>query len=478
MSLATSLISFWKLDEASGNALDSWGTNELTETSGTIAAATGKIDGGRAFEAGDTEYFTIVDNADLSTGDIDFTFAAWIYLESISSFPLIAGKWSATTGDQEWIMYIDTGSSNRLVFGVLEASATVMATTFGSLSTGVWYHVVCWHDSVNNQIGVSVNGSANTASHSSGTHSGAGNFYLGGYPVTSNYHDGLIDEAVFWKRVLTSNERLQIYNGGTGIPFARYFDSANAGGLYDSLISYWKCDEATGGMLDCHKTNHLLETSGTIGSTTGIIGNARDFEAGDSEYFELTDNADLSTGNIDFTFSCWVNPESLAINNATIAMKGTSTGNQREWRLSYSTSLTKYYGVISETGSDDTTHVTSTVTATTTGVWVHLVLRHDSVNNLWDIFVNGTKTSAAHTVGSIDGTGPFRIGQDAIFDTLYWDGLIDECGFWKKALSDSEVSQLYNGGSGLAYENFNAAPSGGNPWYYRLMQRLVNGMAA
>ena len=72
MALTDSLISYWKLDEASGNATDSHGTNTLTDTN-TVTSVAGKINTARYFTNANTEFFTLADNASLSTGDIDFT---------------------------------------------------------------------------------------------------------------------------------------------------------------------------------------------------------------------------------------------------------------------------------------------------------------------------------------------------------------------------------------------------------------------
>jgi hypothetical protein len=36
-------------------------------------------------------------------------------------------------------------------------------------------------------------------------------------------------------------------------------------------------------------------------------------------------------------------------------------------------------------------------------------------------------------------------------NALFFDGTIDEVGIWNRSLSSSEVSELYNGGSGASY---------------------------
>mgnify|MGYP001580415787 CR=1 FL=1 len=227
MALTDSLISYWPLDEASGNALDAHGANELTETGGTIASATGKVGNARDFEAGDTESFQHADNADLSTGNIDFTFAAWVNAESLADFPVISHKGWGGSGIREWVLYYDT-SAGRLTFSVSDdgdsTAGTVQADNFGALSTGTWYHVVWWHDSVNNQLGIAVNaGTPNTFSYSAGLGDRAGTFEIGASSVDQSlYWGGLFDEVGFWKRVLTSDERTDLYNSGAGRAYS-YF---------------------------------------------------------------------------------------------------------------------------------------------------------------------------------------------------------------------------------------------------------------
>ncbi|TMJ00815.1 MAG: LamG domain-containing protein [Alphaproteobacteria bacterium] len=220
MSLLTNLVSYWKMDEASGNALDAHGSNDLTDNNG-VGSATGKIGNARDLEQSSSQYFSHADNADLSTGDIDFTFAMWVKAESFPSFPVLLNK-GVTSGTREYLLYYDT-SASRFVWLVQDASTAetnVVANNFGAASTSTWYHVVVWHDAGNNQIGISVNaGTPNTSSTSGGVVDGAGTFSVGASPSQSLYWDGLIDEVGFWKRVLTSQERADLYAGGAGLAY-------------------------------------------------------------------------------------------------------------------------------------------------------------------------------------------------------------------------------------------------------------------
>lgn len=232
MALTDNLIAYWKLDESSGTRNDEVGSNDLTQ-SGTVGNAVGKLTNAADFDGTD-DYLECADNADLSVSDIDFTLACWVYFDSVTGVRDIAGKWSSGGFGEYWI---DLNSSARLRWNVEEAGSggtPVSATTFGAISTGTWYYVVGWHDATNNQIGISVNGTAaDTASHSAGVTDSSRPFRVGGMHGTSNYLNGRVDALGFWKRKLSESEISQLYNSGSGLeyPFS--------GGVFDPATSYF-----------------------------------------------------------------------------------------------------------------------------------------------------------------------------------------------------------------------------------------------
>lgn len=221
MALTDNLISYWKLDEASGDALDSHGSNDLTESSGTIASATGIIGNCRDFELGDTEWFDLPSNSDVSMGDIDFTISCWVNLESLAAVYTFVGKDTGAAPNREYLVEY-TNSASRFRFGVFDAATgasfnSVNANNLGAPSASVWYFIVCWHDSVSNTINIQVNnGTPNSQAHTTGVRAGAAAFRFGARgDGTSIMNDGLLDEVGLWKRILTSDERTALYNGLT-----------------------------------------------------------------------------------------------------------------------------------------------------------------------------------------------------------------------------------------------------------------------
>lgn len=225
-------VGAWNLDEASGDRADQVGSSTLTDLN-TVGSAAGKFGNAADFEADTSEALICAgDNAALSMGDVDFTLRCWVKLESKGATRGILAKWNASSSNREYALIYNT-SNDRYEFYVSSngtAIANVTANNHGSPSTGTWYLIHAWHDSVNNQIGISVNaGTANTASYSSGVFDGASSFSIGYYVGgTQLYMDGLIDDAVVLKNyVMSSAERTADYNGGTGVAFANWATSGN-----------------------------------------------------------------------------------------------------------------------------------------------------------------------------------------------------------------------------------------------------------
>ena len=224
MSLLDDLISYWPLDESSGNALDAHGSNDLTDNN-TVGTATGLIAGARDFVPANSESLTHASNASLTTGEIDWTIGLWVYLDSKASSRPLVSRWSNTSSDREYLLfYQSSGDRFRWVVQGASSVASVNADQLGSPSTGTWYYVLAWHAAGDNEIGIQVNnGTADTASGPTGSvPESTQNFRLGYDPDIGAYHDGRIDEAAFWKRLLTDAEKTRLYNSGSGLDYGSF----------------------------------------------------------------------------------------------------------------------------------------------------------------------------------------------------------------------------------------------------------------
>lgn len=228
----TNLISYWSMEAASGDEPDVHGSNDLTDTN-TVGSAAGKVGNARDFERDNSEYLVIADNTDVSTGNIDFTICAWVQLESkpASTDMDIVQKTTGSNGEY-FLQWRNNDSTDRFAFAVFGSGGFGnfgLVTASSAPTTGVWYHVCGWHDSVNDQLGLDVDGNVTTVAHSAGVIDGTGDFSVSGVEF-GNFWDGLIDEKGLWKKVLTSGERAFLRNGTSGTSYTDIQNEGSGGG--------------------------------------------------------------------------------------------------------------------------------------------------------------------------------------------------------------------------------------------------------
>lgn len=198
---------------------------------------------------GTSQYLSRASTASLVTGDIDFTIWGWVNLNSKSSEQALVSKYNTASNAREWLVeYKDT--TDRFRFAVTsDGSAGTLVTvdenTLGSPSVNGWYFFIAWHDSVNNQIGISINNNAGTTqSHTLGVFSSStASFAIGAIDGGSLKLGGRGDGVGFIKRLLTASEKTALFNSGKGVKYAGLPSTISA----DSTTSFWNLDEYSSG---------------------------------------------------------------------------------------------------------------------------------------------------------------------------------------------------------------------------------------
>ena len=224
MSLLDGLISWWGLDELSGTRYDAFGTNHLSDHN-TVGSATGKVNKAADFEVSNSEYLYRASNASLQFGDEDFTIACWVKLESFSD----GYRFFVTKANNLTPEYSLDAVYPNFRFYVRNSSGTLTPIAKSGATTGVWHYLVGWHSASANKVYLQLNnGTPVSASHSGGCNAGSNAFLIGSYVDNGGalYMDGLIDEVALWRRVLTTEERSALYNGGAGLSFSDLFPKA------------------------------------------------------------------------------------------------------------------------------------------------------------------------------------------------------------------------------------------------------------
>jgi hypothetical protein len=211
------------MEEDTGNRNDSHSTNHLTDNASTAFRLGGIV--GFAGYLPDTTYLYHATNAALETGDIDWTIAGWVALNKWTDYYTIISKYPTTANEREYVLYY-YHDIDVLEFTVRKGDdsgyVAVDSTVPIAAADDSWFFYVIGHDSVNNQIFISVNNETLvTAANTAGMHVGNGDFIVGGNAANlSGNFEGWVDQIGFWKRVLTSDERTWLYNSGVGRSYA------------------------------------------------------------------------------------------------------------------------------------------------------------------------------------------------------------------------------------------------------------------
>lgn len=217
--------------------------------------------------------------------------------------------------------------------------------------------------------------------------------------------------------------------------------------LTTNLVSYWNLqgnsnDIAGGG-------NNGTDTNVNYGTMFGKIAEGGQFyNGGTHSEINLGTPSNLQTaGNPPFTISCWFYNTGVPVNGVASMFSSRKSASNNGYQLWYQTSDNKLHANIQTNSGQQS--VTSTATATQ-NAWHYAVYTLDASFN-WALYLDGAASgSGTFTSGTFDG-GPVFIGDGQDVGVFPWQGNLDEIGFWNRAITSAEVTQLYNGGAGLTY---------------------------
>jgi hypothetical protein len=470
-TLTEDLIAHWRLDEASGTRKDFRGTNNLTDGN-TVTSAAGKVNTAADFESTNSEFLEIADNADLSTGDIDFTIATWVNLESIGAHRMIVSKTDTGT-NREFALYYheDAGSNDRFQLILYDSGGTGVcasgATSFGAPSIDTWYFVVAWHDSTANTCSIQVNnGTVDSSSESGVSSDTSANFRIGAWNTTEAlFMDGLIDEVVLWKKVLTSAEKTALYNSGRPNFYPDGTDLTNFsqhGGIWSTLdestfiegtgserlelgrpqvdgdtVALWHLDETsgTGAYLkdSSANANHLTPTGTT--TLNGISSKARRFD-GSSDTGSTTLNG-MTSSTSTVTLQFWANVTSAA-GTATTFLQAITNDNANRFNIHLPWSDNNIYWDFGDIGGGGRLSVA--FDSSWRDQWSHWAFVSESGVGQ-KIYRNGVVIASDAT------TSTFTRGTKTLTLTgTTWKGDLDEVKLNNNAMSGEEIAEAYRMG--------------------------------
>lgn len=219
-----------------------------------------------------------------------------------------------------------------------------------------------------------------------------------------------------------------------------------------NITSYFRLDEGSGAFTN-DTINPIPFNQGNLTNSpawiTGKIGYGLNFTGSSSQYVLLGNNS-IYNYIWNFSINMWFNATNsstgyliardsgAADSNSKFRMAVGSDGcsaNKVCWQVSTTAAFNNYADTTTDNIGDGRWHM---ITGTTNATHVSL-------------YLDGVLKSIAPMAAGTPAGGNTQTRIGARTNGVYYTGGIDEVGLWNRTLSQQEISQIYNNGSGLSY---------------------------
>jgi hypothetical protein len=214
VALDTDLISYWKLDETSGDAVDALDVNTLTNIN--VSYESGKINNGVKVTIYGSLLITDAEQTGLDiTGDISFSF--WLKPSTVGEVITlcIKGKYNPSPNITYLLYMNNSGKVTASLYS--NASEVESFSLVTALTANVWSHLAFTFNATSGVGKWYLDGTEDSTETWKAVtlNDNDGSFYLGCHPAWATANK-IIDEFGIWDKVLSPTEVVTLYNGGTG----------------------------------------------------------------------------------------------------------------------------------------------------------------------------------------------------------------------------------------------------------------------
>lgn len=474
------LVGYWKMD---GNWEDSSNnSNKLTVNGDGVTFGEPKIGISSGEFAGSSDYLTLAnDNSDYSQG---FTIGAWTYIEKESDWQEIFWKGDSTNMDFQLIYQ----SNNRFFCRYFNNGNSVhVSEPSNNFHKDKWRHVLCVLDPIAQTLAIYIDGKIINSKATGGLLPPNVSDRI---KFASSDYIGHLDDMVIWKTALSAAEISEIYHrqkqkyaasyispvtdfsqaeevksisAKTNLPYLKELTSISesqtdysdiTADFSNGLIAYWPLNEknynsVSGADFEDTSLNdhHLIETGSPKIFTEGVLGSSVLFDGVD-DYLSVSDHNDLDL-NSNVTLSIWMKSNGELADSSVYGgligkhtFGGTVSYAIRVFNSSYEFLVRQVDGTYIRSRKNFTPKIVD-------GEWKHIVGVANGTDGTLKVYINGVlQTDSINT--NYDGTlgqssYDFILGMD--YGGNSFNGHLDEASLFNRALSDSEIKELYQRGA-------------------------------
>lgn len=474
--ITSGLKGFWMLNETSGTSFknsaryggDATGAGVLDASTAHVAGYDGSA---ISFDGTGAEYMADSDNRfDSMTA---MTVCGWTYFipDSGTSYVTIVGKSSDGYDGWNWYTREDDG---RL--GFYNDATRTEETTGTTLPANQWafYCATTNGASSGDAIQTYLNGALIAGIENAGAATqddSSNDLTIGSFPGASKGYKGYLDDVRIYNRQLTSDEIKLLYRCGAPVGAMKYDKNYHVasycngadwvamgpvGGTppTDGLVGYWKLDETSGTTFaDSSGNGYNLTASYGYKATPrpGLIGTSLEFSGTDSNPPAMTGTATYTLSN-HFTYSAWIY-DIVSTSRATVLYRQSDA-------VLWERQSGDPYARMFWTTAGMKTYTYGIPRIAFKNAWHLVTMTYDGANIR--LYVDATLEQTYPIVDTVSNGSSLRIGSNGA--TSGFDGRLDEVRVYNRALSATEINQLYHFGlsHGLGdVTNGCARPGGG-----------------
>ena len=439
------LAGYWGFN---GNANDQSGNSNNGTVNGASLTTDRFGNTNSAYNFDGISNFISIPNSSTLSSMTSITISAWININQWNIinnqgwFPILSKTNSSTYGKYRLGAFTEASTGYPSIYGNLETNATGF-TQNNLYSINQWHQIVMTISNGNSTI--SLNGvevfNGKTTYTGWNTIDNLPILIGKDIPGITDYAKGKIDDIGIWNRALTSQEITAMYNG------VNYSDTCNAvsGSLVNGLVGYWpfcgNANDQSGNGLN-GVVNGATLTEDRLGNSNG----AYSFNGTDSQII-ISDNSKLDLTN-DFSISSWFYLNSFGKQWSNILSKHHQISGEGTYTFGVVSALIPtpqlafqadpYFGTIANSGTNGQVSLNQ---------WYNYTVSYQKSSSSLKYYLNGVLISTINIAFNIkDNSYNLNIGhEEGTADLTRWfNGKIDDIGIWNRALTQQEITQLYN----------------------------------
>ena len=457
---SSGLVGYWPFN---GNANDESGNGN----NGTVNGATLTTDrfgnANSAYSFDGVDDFIAIANTSGLTFSSGVTFSAWISSSTIKMASIVDKVPVCSTGTNGFRINVrDNGDVNSGIgcygVGIGCVAPNAYTNNIWKLVTGTWGPDGITKIYIDGQLVQSIQSNYFSISNSDIIEIGKGNYST----LYEQFH-GKIDDISIYNRALTPTEITQLYNEQSGLvevpctPFLGEDQTVCAGTsvtlsasgsslacptlpatLQNGLVGYWpfcgNANDASG------NGNNGTVNGATL--TTDRFGNANSAYSFNGVSSVINISSQFGNfGSSDFTFSTWAKLNLDSQGGRVIVGKRNASSNGNFYQFGYGSNGSFYE--LNQSSPGDLSY--SMGVGPVVYTWTHITYVRQGTNT--SIYQNGflIQTSVTPITYNFNNDAVFSIGARYGETTLYqiFEGLIDDISAYNRALSASEIQQLY-----------------------------------